>query len=160
VIYIDTENSFSTDRLQQIAGKVPENVIVIKARSFEEQCKAVESLLELKGKIGLVIIDSFTALYRQELQNKKDVNPMLSRQLSILKEVSATAPVLITSQVYMTMDKRDVGPIGSNMLKSWCNNLVKLHDDGRNRILHIEKSTKVSNADICFEITNEGIKTE
>ncbi|MDI6737367.1 MAG: AAA family ATPase [Nanoarchaeota archaeon] len=160
VVFIETESGFSADRMEQIAGNINDNFVLIPVRSFEEQCRAVESLLELKGKISLVIIDSFTALYRQELQNKKDANPLLSRQLSILKEISATAPVLITSQVYMTMDKKDVGPVGSNMLKSWCNNLVKLHDDGKNRLLFIEKSTKGSHADICFEITNEGIKTK
>lgn len=157
VIFIETENGFSAERMKQIAGKIPDNFVLMPVRSFEEQCKAVENLLKLKGKVSLIIIDSFTALYRQELQNKKDVNPLLSRQLSILKEMSATAPVLITSQVYMTMDKKDIGPIGSNMLKSWCNNLIKLYNDGKKRALYIEKG---GNGNICFQITNEGIREE
>ncbi len=158
VVLIETENGFSADRMEQIAGKISDNLVLIPVRSFDEQCRAVENLLELKGKVSLIIVDSFTALYRQELQNKKDANPLLSKQLSILKEISATAPVLITSQVYMTMDKKGVGPIGSNMLKSWCKNLIKLDDDGKTRKLFVEKSTIGNNAEACFDIVNEGVK--
>ncbi|MDD4878723.1 MAG: AAA family ATPase [Candidatus Nanoarchaeia archaeon] len=159
VVFIETENSFSADRMQQIAGKIGDNLVLMQAKSFEEQCRAVESLLELKGKISLVIVDSLTAHYRKELQEKNDVNPMFSRQLSMLKELaSSNIPVLVTSQVYATKEG-DISPVGSNMLKNWCNNVIKLHDDGRDRKMLIEKSAKGSNEGIYFEITNEGIKT-
>ncbi|MFA5887895.1 MAG: AAA family ATPase [Candidatus Nanoarchaeia archaeon] len=160
VIYIDTENSFSTDRLQQIAGKIPENFVVMKAKSFDEQCNAVESLLELKGKISLVIVDSLTAHYRKEVQEKNDVNPKFSRQMSMLKELAReNIPVIVTSQVYTTKDN-DVSPIGSKMLKNWCDNIIKLKENCGKRTACIEKSIKGNNSEIYFEIINEGIKTE
>ncbi|MBU2637876.1 MAG: hypothetical protein KJ955_02795, partial [Nanoarchaeota archaeon] len=110
-------------------------------------------------KLSLIIVDSLTSHYRKELQEKKDVNHMLSKQLSILKEMATgNTSVFVTSQVYMTMDKRGIGPIGSNMLKSWCNNLVKLDDDGKQRRIFIEKPENT--AELCFEIVNEGIKTD
>lgn len=160
VVFIDTENSFSSERMKQIAGKIPDNITVIKAKSFKEQCEASEQLLELKGKISLVIIDSLTAHYRQELQEKRDVNPFFSRHMSMLKELAANnAPVIVTSQVYTAKDG-SVSPVGSGMLKNWCGNVIRLDDEGGKRRVFIEKSGKGKTAEACFEIVNEGIKTE
>lgn len=155
VVFIDTENSFSAERIKQIAGKVPGNIVVMKAKSFYEQCMAAEQLLELKGKISLIIVDSLTAHYRQELQEKRDANPFFSRHMSVLKELAAYAPVLVTSQVYS--NEKGINPVGSNMLRNWCNNVIKLDDDGKQRKLFIEKSSKGNTAEICFEIVGDGI---
>ena len=50
VIYIDTENSFSVERLKQIAKdyrKIMDNVVFLKPASFSEQKKAFENLRKI-----------------------------------------------------------------------------------------------------------------
>ncbi|HII14949.1 MAG TPA: AAA family ATPase [Nanoarchaeota archaeon] len=159
VVFIDTENGFYADRLMQIAGKLPENITVVKARDFMEQCRAVDELLNLKGKIKLVIVDSFTAHYRKELQEKHDINPLMSRQLSILSEIAReNIPVIVTSQVYTTQENK-VQPVGSNMLKNWCGNVIKLENEGRRKLI-VEKHRAGQLKEIEFEIVNEGIQTK
>lgn len=159
VVFIDTENGFNAERAEQIAGKVPDNLAIVKARDFTEQCRAVDELLNLKGKLGLVIIDSFTAHYRKELQEKHDVNCLLSKQLSILSELAREGiPVIITGQVYTTMGN-DAQPVGSNMLKNWCGNVVKLENERQRRLI-VEKHKTGQLKEIEFEIINAGIQTE
>ncbi len=158
VFYIDTEGSFSPERIKQLESEsVLQNIFVIKASSFDEQCKAVESLLMLKDMIGLVIVDSLSMHYRQELQDKNaDANTKLSKQLSILSELTRNnIPVLITSQVYSTMDN-GVNPVGGNMVKSWSKCLIKL-ELGRKRILTLEKHPEMQGKSISFEIKHDTI---
>jgi len=158
VIFIDTENSFSTERIKQIKQSIPENIFLLKANSFKEQNQLIENLLKLKGKINLIIIDSFTYYYRKELQEKKDVNPKLSKQLSILAEISRETkiPIILTSQIYSTMDN-NIEPVGGNMLKNWCQCLIKLEKNNE-RIITLEKHPKNKILNTRFEIVKEGIK--
>ncbi len=158
IVFIDTENGFSTDRIRQLGGKVPENIFLLKAKDFNEQCNLVENLLKLKDKVSLIIIDSFTRYYRKELQEKKDVNPKLSRQLSILSEISREAkiPIIVTSQIYSTMDK-NIEAVGGRMLKNWCPCIIKLEKEQERKII-LEKHPEKLFLDKKFEIINDGIK--
>ncbi|MBU2589387.1 MAG: AAA family ATPase [Nanoarchaeota archaeon] len=158
VVFIDTENSFSIDRIKQINGSLPENLFLIKVNSFKEQSQLIENLLKLKGKIDLIIIDSFTYHYRKELQEKKDVNFKLSKQLSILAEISRESkiPIILTSQIYSTMDN-NIEPVGGNMLKNWCQCLIKLEKNNERKII-LEKHPQNKILNSIFEIVNKGIK--
>ena len=66
VIYVDTDASFSIERLKQIAKdykKILEKIVFFKPVSFEEQKKVFEKLKELiDDKIGLIIIDTIAML--------------------------------------------------------------------------------------------------
>jgi len=73
-VYIDTEASFSVERLKQILGKdflegMLKNLIIIKPTSFQEQVEAFSKLLKLSAmeNIALIIVDSIAMLYRLEL---------------------------------------------------------------------------------------------
>jgi len=78
-----------------------EKILLLKPTSFNEQQKAFNILLkEINGKekIGAIIIDSITMLYRLELaeaaksSNKakiRDINSKLANQLRILAELHA-----------------------------------------------------------------------
>jgi len=155
VIFLDTENSFSINRIEQIKGRIPDNIFLIKVRDFKEQCKAIENLLKLKGKISLVIIDSLTFHYRKELQEKKDVNSRMSRQLSILSELAREGiPILATSQVYATFDNK-INPVGNKMLKNWSGCIIRLEKEPRKLI--IEKHPENKSLEMGFDIVNEGI---
>lgn len=157
VIFIDTENGFSAERMIQINKKLPENIFLISAKDFKDQCKAVDSLLSLKKTASLIIIDSFTAYYRKGLQEKIDINSRMSKQFSILSEMAREGiPVIITSQVYMRQDS-SIEPVGSNMLKNWCGCLLKLEKD-KERKITVEKHPENKRIEKNFEINNEGIK--
>lgn len=156
VIFIDTENSFSVERIKQINNTLPDNIFLINVKNFKEQCKAVENLLNLKKQAALIIIDSFTAYYRKELQEKKDVNSRLSRQLSILAELSREGiPVILTGQVYSTLDNR-TEPVGSNMLKNWSNCIIRLENEPR--IFVLEKHPDKKALSLPFDIVSKGIE--
>ena len=71
IIFIDTEGSFSIDRMNQMCVGMPEfvlnNIIILKPTNFQEQKNSFFTLLkEIKGSknIGLVVVDSMTMLYR------------------------------------------------------------------------------------------------
>lgn len=153
VLYIDTEGSFSPERVRQFGPEEAlRNIFVMRAGSFDEQCKIVDGLLMLKGKIGMVIVDSLSMHYRQELQGRNDnANSKLSRQLSILSELTRSSiPVIITSQVYSTMDN-GICPVGGNMVKNWSQCLIKL-EYGRQRTLTVEKHPELPGKSAHFEI--------
>src|SRR3989344_4500368 len=74
IIFIDTEGSFSIDRINQISQGVSEfilkNIIILKPTNFQEQKKDfLKMYKEVKASknIGLIIVDSITMLYRLEL---------------------------------------------------------------------------------------------
>src|SRR3989338_2483661 len=70
VIFIDTEGGFSITRLKQIASdhkKIMEKILFLRPTSFSEQCKDFETLKSIiNQKIGLIIVDTITMLYRLE----------------------------------------------------------------------------------------------
>jgi DNA repair protein RadB len=78
IIFIDTEGSFSVDRINQMAVGIPEfvlkNIVILSPTNFQEQRNSFFKLLkELKASenIGLIIVDSITMLYRLELADAR-----------------------------------------------------------------------------------------
>ncbi|MEK6816807.1 MAG: hypothetical protein AABY09_04280, partial [Nanoarchaeota archaeon] len=110
-----------------------------------------------KDMIDLIIVDSLSMHYRQEMQDKNDnANSKLSRQLSILSEMTrSNIPVIITSQVYSTMSN-GINPVGGNMLKNWSKCLIKLEFE-RKRTLTIEKHPELPEKTVPFEIKKDTI---
>ncbi|MBI4448259.1 AAA family ATPase [Candidatus Woesearchaeota archaeon] len=159
VFFIDTENSFNVDRIKQMISdnRVFDNILVMKCNSFDEQCKVVENLMLIKGMLSLVIVDSISMFYRQELQEKKDPNPRMSKQLSTLAELTRNGiPVLITAQVYSNLGDA-VFPVGGSMLMNWSPCLIELKHENDKRKLILKKHPKFSQTEASFEIVNEGI---
>ncbi len=158
VAFIDTENSFSVERLRQINGNVSNNLVLFKVRSFKEQAKIIENLLNLKSVLGTIIVDSLTFYYRKELQAKRDVNNKFSRQLSMLAELARQGiSVVVTSQVYQSFEN-EIKPVGNNMLKNWAGTLIKLEKLYNIRKLILEKHPKLGELEKKFEIVGEGLK--
>src|SRR3989338_7597512 len=129
VIYIDTENSFNIERIQQINPLVQlENLIIIKAKRYSEQTKAVSTLKATKN-ISLVIIDSFAAHYRRKTAEEKKlfINKSFQKMLTELKELKI--PVILTSQIYTDFKKED-HPIAEELLKKFSKYTIKLQNKG------------------------------
>ena len=155
VIFIDSEKSFSIERLMQLCNNdknVVKNIFVLKPKSLKVQGKYLKRLLKLKD-LDLVIIDSIGIYHRYEL--KKDAskaNKEMHQQFNILSELcSKKIGVLITNQVYTDIEKNEVNLVGGNMLRNWSKYLIKLDKNPRKLIL--EKPEK---KEVLFKIGNEG----
>lgn len=184
IIFIDTEGSFSLDRVKQITGGLPEivlkNILIIKPTTFQEQkqsfFKLLKELKETKG-IGLVIVDSMTMLYRLELadarkisiEEVRKVNNDLVKQIKALYEIARKReiPVLITSQVYsdflseedwMAGKEAGVNVVGGDILKYWSKCIIELQNKHGKKKAIIRKHRSLAESELNFEVVNEGIK--
>ncbi|MEA2037005.1 MAG: DNA repair and recombination protein RadB [Nanoarchaeota archaeon] len=170
VIYIDTENSFSVERLKQIAkydyNKVLNYFIFLKPASFEGQKKAFDKLKEaVDNKVGLIVVDTIGMLYRLELGKNEavyEVNKELGRQISYLNEIARkkNIPILIANQVYADFNDKDkVNIVGGDLLKYSSKCLVELQiTPAGNRKFILRKHRSIEQEkEMTFRIVEGGI---
>src|SRR3989344_5526075 len=183
IIFIDTEGSFSLDRVKQITGDLPEialkNIVILKPTNFKEQKEAFMKMLkEIKSKnIGLIIVDSMTMLYRLELAEARkngideirNVNNDLAKQMNALYEIARKQeiPVLITSQVYseflseedwLAGKEAGVNVVGGDLLKYYCKCIIELQNKHGKKKAIIKKHRSLPEKELNFEIVNEGVR--
>lgn len=167
VIFVDTEGGFSVARLKQILPEykpVLDNMVFLRPTSFEEQKQAVEKLKSLTaGKVGLVVVDTMTMLYRlQRSFKEEDYNRELGMQMLALNEIARKQriPVLLTSQVYSAFDGNKVKVVGGDILKYPSKCLLELEAlNGRRRKVTLKKHRNVaSGKEALFEIVETGVK--
>lgn len=182
VIFIDTEGSFSIDRINQISKGISEpilkNIIILKPTNFHEQKNAFLKLnKEIKSNnIGLIIVDSMTMLYRLEVAEARKIsvekvriiNTDLAIQMKALFEIARkkNIPILITGQVYsefITIDEWAAGKqagvnlVGGDLLKYWSKCVIELQSNRGKRKAIIRKHRSIPEKELNFEIVNEGI---
>ncbi len=169
VLFVDTEGGFSVERLHQICNgtsqMIGEKIILLEPKDWSEQKEAVKKLEALKEGVGLIVVDSITALWRLTVndQNAQTVNNELALQLSILSKMAReqNIPVLITNQVYSDIETGKIELSSKNIVKWWSKNLVELMHAGRTgcRIAIIKRARSLpEDKKIEFEICNEGLK--
>jgi DNA repair protein RadB len=169
VVYIDTENSFSVERLKQVApdyNKVLRNMVFLNPVSFEEQKKAFSKLKDLVNeKIGLIVVDTIAMLYRIEMgqsENVYEINSALGKQISFLSEIGRkhNIPILITNQVYSDFkEKGKVNLVGGDILKYGSKCLIELQitpQNNRRAILKKHRSI-AQEKNIFFKIVHNGV---
>ncbi len=168
VIYIDSEGGFSVTRLKQLSGDykvVFENIFFLKPTNFNEQKKVFDKIKNMiNEKIGLIIVDSISMLYRLELKQEDeihDINRELAQQISYLTEIARKKgiPVIITNQVYSNFDDRSkVNIVGGDVLKYGSKCLIELQIIPNNkRRAILRKHRSMSEKEILFEIKESGI---
>ena len=169
VIYIDTEGGFSLERLKQIAldyKNVLDKTIFLKPTSFKEQKKVFLQLKDIiNNKIGLIVVDTVSMLYRLELGKNgeaQEANRELGKQLSYLSEIARkkNIPILITNQVYASFDEKDkVNMVGGDLLKYGSKCLIELQiTPASNRRLILKKHRSIEEEkEILFKIVDGGI---
>ena len=172
VIYVDTDGSFSVDRLRQIAEAssksardVLEHMVFYKPVNFDEQKLVFDKLKSaITEKIGLIIVDSIAMLYRLEIGKSSDdvysINKELGKQLSFLSEIARkkNIPILLTNQVYSSFEEKDkVNMVGGDILRysSKCLIELKLFKTLRKALLIRHRSLPM-NKEILFKITQAG----
>jgi len=156
VVYIDTENSFNTERIKQLAGdefqNILNNIILFRPKRFSEQNKTIKVLPEIKN-ISLIIIDTISNHYRAKVKEKPKVyNMWMSRQFSILNELSKNIPIIITNQVYNRIDKNEITMVGGEMFKRLSSRIIRLEKNPRKIIFE-----RPAGEGIHFEIKSDGI---
>jgi len=151
VIFVDTENGFSLERLKQLTPDfkdILKNIILVKPKTFEEQEKVILNL----PKASLIIIDTISQFYRMKLKEDNYLtNKSLDKQLRKLKEISKEIPVIINNQVYSDING-NVNIVGGDMLRNWSDTVIKLEKNPRK--LKVEKPGK---KEFLFEIKENGI---
>ena len=168
VIYVDTEGGFSVARLKQLTKnyqKVLDSMFFLKPTTFAEQKKNFEKLKSMiSDKIGLIIVDSISMLYRLELKQKEsihDINRELAQQVAYLTEIARkkNIPVIMTNQVYANFeDTSKVNIVGGDVLRYGSKCLIELQITPNNkRRAILRKHRSLSEKEILFEIKEEGI---
>ncbi|UCC33272.1 MAG: AAA family ATPase [Candidatus Bathyarchaeota archaeon] len=172
-IFIDSDDTFSPRRFTQIAHKdyemISPLIVLIKPSTFRDQMQALDHLEKYMTKrVGLLVVDTITSLYRLELGDAKDtfeINRELNRQIAHLSEVSASCRVatLITSQVrsILTREQEEVEPVATRVLKFWSKVVLSLKPTGQTHIIraNLEKHpTRKKHVSCYLTINRTGIR--
>ena len=169
VIYIDTEGGFSIERLKQLTNeyeKVLNNMLIFKPTTFEEQETALRKIRSMiNSKIGLIVVDTISMLYRLELGTTDEVfetNRILGRQLAMLSEISRkkNIPVLLTNQVYADFQEKDkIHMVGGDLLKYGSKCLIELQKtpEGNRRAILKKHRNMAEEKEVLFKIVEKGI---
>jgi len=180
VIYIDTESSFSLERLKQIMGKdyskeKLKNIIMFKPTSFKEQIEVFDKLIKINlDKISAIFVDSIGMLYRLELGLIRDedvekeeekerirkINLALARQLRILNEIARKkkVAVIVTNQVYQSIVDNQIHMVGGDILKYWSKCLIQLEHLGDKRKAILVKHRSLPQKEFFYRIVEKGIE--
>ena len=168
-IFIDSDGTFSSRRLSQIAykdyEKISPSIILIKPTTFQEQVHALDHLENyITKKVGLLVVDTITSLYRVELAGSKEtfaLNRELNRQIACLAEIATSheAATLVTSQVRSVFlgDRVDVEPVGTRVLKFWSDIVLSLKPTGQTRVIEatLEKHPTRKRRISCYLTINK-----
>lgn len=171
-LFIDSDYTFSPKRLSQIAyhdsEKISPLITLVRPTNFEEQTLAIDHLgTYITEKVGLVVVDTITSLYRAELGGSEKtfaLNRELNRQVACLAETAKTHKVaaLILSQVRSVFAETHVSiePVATRVLKFWSNVVVNLKNAGSPRVIKalLEKRLDHKSPASCYLlIENNGI---
>jgi len=168
-IFIDSDGTFSSRRLSQIAyhdyEKISPLIILIKPTTFQEQVHALDHLENyITRKVGLLVVDTITSLYRVELASQKQtfaLNRQLNRQIAYLAEITTSHKIatLITSQVRSVLDRDQVvvEPVATRVLKFWSGIVLNLKTTGQIRVLKavLEKHPVQKRRTSCYLTINK-----
>jgi DNA repair protein RadB len=180
VIFIDTENGFSSDRVKQIIGEnfeeILKNILLISPSNFDEQKKFFTTLNNhlKKEQISLIVVDGMAMLYRLELgtareeDKVKEINSEVANQMKLLAEISKkqNIPVVITNQVYSGFQseedwkngvEREVNIVGGDLFQYWSKCIIQLKNERGKRKAILKKHRSLPEKELGFEIRNEGI---
>jgi DNA repair protein RadB len=166
VIYLDTEG-FSVERFRQVAGEKAEelarNLFLFEPLDFEQQGLMIaesERILQ-KGGVGLIVLDSATALYRTELTVGREAQRKLARQMIYLLGLAKRykIPVLLTNQVYMDVTRNMATGLGGTTMAHLSKAIVRLEgSEGVRRAILEKHRSRPAGGGFLFEMTGDGIR--
>jgi DNA repair protein RadB len=172
VIFIDTEG-FSAERFSQIAGEEETRELASKmywyqVTNFDQQFAAIRDAEKLIAQgdqdIGLIIMDSATALYRVEREGKDGMAPMreLASQMTALLGLARKhdVAVVITNQIYTDIENEVLRASGGKWLEHISKAIVELKRAGPGKRIAILKKhrSRAEGESVEFTITGIGIE--
>lgn len=173
--FIDTENTFRPERIQQIAEALdldPDNVLqnihVARAYNSSHQMLLVEKVKELSKEIpgGLLIVDSLTAHFRAEYVGRgalADRQQKLNKHMHDLLRWSDlnNGVVCVTNQVSSKPDAffgDPTRPIGGHIVGHTATFRIYLRKSkGPKRIARLIDSPHLPEGEAVFNVTEKGI---
>ena len=175
-IYIDTENTFRPERIQQMAEhlgldteQILGNIQVARAYNSDHQMLLTEKAAEImtEKNVKLVVVDSLTAHFRAEYIGRGTLasrQQKLNRHMHTLQRKIAdlhNASVVVTNQV---MSRPDVlfgdptVPIGGHVVGHHSTfRLYLRRGKGGKRVAKLIDSPSMPDAESLFEVKTEGI---
>ena len=167
VVFIDTEG-FSIERFRQIAGEqatnLAEHLYIYEPTDFDQQgvmIAGMDTVLRTRN-VGLIIVDSVTALYRTNLEKGQDAMQKLTRQIVILLGLAKRyrIPVIVTNQVYMDVVKNVYSGLGGTALEHISKAIIRFNrEQGTVRRATLMKHRSLPAGDFFdFVITGTGIR--
>ncbi len=173
-IFLDCDRTFFPSRMAQISGRdfntLASQIILMRPEDFEQQTFALENLNQyISTKVGLIVVDTITGLYRERLTESLrqtfTLNRELNRQMAYLAQVTKTHKVatLIVSQVRSLMLGVDdaVQPVASRVLKFWADFVIRLDPTRRDQLVKARVRTndgKRSGKPIFLKISRNGLQ--
>ncbi len=175
-LYIDTENTFRPERIQQMAprfGLDPEealkNIIFAEAYTSNHQTVLLENADEVikENNIRLIVVDSATSHFRSEYLGREMLAPrqqQLNKHLHKLIRLSRAfnTAVVVTNQVMSQPDAffaKVVKPVGGHIMGHTSHTRVFLRK-GRNnlRIAKLVVSPFLPEGEAPLRITERGVE--
>jgi len=176
-LYIDTENTFRTERVVQMAqhmGLNPEevvkNIIYADAYTSDHQMFLLENADKVikENNIRLIIVDSLTSHFRSEYlgremlaERQQKLNKHMHRLIRLTRAFNAVA--VVTNQV---MAKPDVffgdavHPVGGHIVAHTSHTRIYLRKSSRGptRIARLVSSPYLPEGERVFKITENGVE--
>ncbi len=176
-LYIDTENTFRTERIFQMAKnlgldpqEIIKNIIFAEAFTSEHQMFLLENADKVikENNIRLIIVDSLTSHFRSEYlgremlqERQQKLNKHLHRLIRLARAFNAVA--VVTNQV---MSKPDVffgdsvHPVGGHIVAHTSHTRVFLRKSARGpvRIARLVSSPYLAEGEGIFMISEKGIE--
>ena len=171
-LFIDTDGTFSYERLSQIAEydyeKISPLMIIMRPTTFQEQSRAIDQLEKVvTNKFGLIVVDTVTSLYRVELDDTEETyvaNRELNRQLAVLTQIVKTCGVaaLVVSQVRSVPfgETVEMKPVATRVLNYWSDIILDMKRTGQTRVIKVlrEKHPSIKGTGFIYiKIESTGI---
>lgn len=178
VIYIDTEDTFIPDRIEQMAeardldvDEVLENIHVARAFNSDHQVLLAEEAQGIcqQEDIGLIVVDSLTAQFRSDYVGRGELAPRqqkLNKHMNTLLRLANAhnLAVLVTNQVMANPDQMFGDPtsaIGGHIVAH--NSAVRVYlrkSKKDKRIARLVDSPYMPEGEAVFRVKDEGIVDE
>ena len=176
-LYIDTENTFRTERIVQMAeplGLDPEEIVkkIIFAEAYtsDHQTFLVENADEVvkENNIRLIIVDSLTSHFRSEYlgremlaERQQKLNKHMHKLIRLARAFNAVA--VVTNQVMARPDVffgDAVHPVGGHIVAHTSHTRVFLRKSARGpvRIARLVSSPYLPEGERVFKITKHGVE--
>jgi DNA repair protein RadB len=171
-LFIDTDGTFSYERLSQIAEydyeKISPLMIIMRPTTFQEQSRAIDHLEKvITNKFGLIVVDTVTSLYRVELDDTEETyaaNRELNRQLAVLTQIAKTCgvAVFVISQVRSVPfgETVEMKPVATRVLNYWSDIILDMKQTGQTRVIKVlrEKHPSIKGTGFIYiKIESTGI---